>query len=432
MAWRALRALGAIATALALISAPAHAQTVPTPAATGQNAPVFKTEELDQIVAPIALYPDDLLAQVLMASSYPLEIVMADRWLEDPNNSKLKGDQLAAAVETQPWDPSVKSLVPFPQVLQMMSDKLDWTQKLGDAILAQQADVMAAVQRLRQRAQAAGTLKTTEQQVVKTEAQTIVIQPANPQVVYVPAYNPTVVYGTWPYPAYPPYYYPPPAYYPGQALLTGMAFATGAAIVGSLWGWGDCNWGGNNININNNRFNQINANNIRAGRATTANGNSWRHDPSHRKGVAYRDQGTRQKYLGQRGNASAAARDFRGYGGQAGGGQRLGGNRQPGGGQGLGGNRQPGGGQGLGGNRQPGGGQGLGGNRPPGGGQGLGAGGQRGTGAGRPQTRQPEAFGGMGSRSSDVRRQANRGAASRGGISRGGGARMPRTGGGRR
>ena len=425
MAWRASRALWVMALALALISAQAHAQTAPSTAA-GQNAPVFKTEELDQIVAPIALYPDDLLAQVLMASTYPLEIVMADRWIEDPNNAKLKGDQLAAALEPQPWDPSVKSLVPFPDVLKMMNDKLDWTQKLGDAVLAQEADVMAAVQRLRQRAQSAGTLKTTEQQVVKTEAQTIVIQPANPQVVYVPAYNPTVVYGTWPYPAYPPYYYPPPAYYPGQALLTGMAFATGAAIVGSLWGWGDCNWGGNNININNSRYNQINANNIRAGRAQAVQGSrgNWRHDPSHRKGVAYRDQGSRQKYLGQRGSPSAGARDFRGYGG----GQRgtqLGGGQRPGGGQGLstGQRNKPGGGQGLSASQR---------NQRPGGGQGLSGSGQRGTGAGRPQTRQPEAFGNMGSRGSDVRRQANRGAASRGGISRGGGARMPRTGGGRR
>jgi hypothetical protein len=419
MTWGLLRVWGGIALAFSLMSAVANAQTTPPPAPTGQNAPVFKTEELDQIVAPIALYPDDLVAQVLMASTYPLEIVMADRWIEDPNNAKLKGDQLAAALEQQPWDPSVKSLVPFPQVLQMMSDKLDWTQKLGDAVLAQEADVLAAIQRLRQRAQAAGTLKNTEQQVVKTEAQTIVIQPANPQVVYVPAYNPTVVYGTWPYPAYPPYYYPPPAYYPGQALLTGMAFATGAAIVGSLWGWGDCNWGGNNININNNRFNQINANNIRAGRAQSLQGNrsNWGHDPSHRKGVAYRDQGSRQKYLGQRGSPSAGSRDFRGYGGGAG--------QRPGGGQGLGGGQRnkPGGGQGLGAGQR---------NQRPGGGQGLSGGGQRGTGAGRPQARQPDAFGGMGSKGSDVRRQANRGAASRGGISRSGGARMPRTGGGRR
>src|SRR5215472_12069466 len=184
--------------------APATPPAANPPAATAPAAapaaPVFKPEELDQLLAPIALYPDDLLAQVLMAATYPLEIVQADRWVKDPKNAKLKGEQLASALENQPWDPSVKSLVPFPQVLDMMSQQLDWTQKLGDAFLAQQKDVMDTVQRLRRKAQAAETLKTNEQQVVKTEpaSQTIVIQPANPQVVYVPAYNPTVVYGTWP------------------------------------------------------------------------------------------------------------------------------------------------------------------------------------------------------------------------------------------
>ena len=174
-----------------------------------------------------------------MASTYPLEIVQAERWTKEANNAELKGDQLAAALEQQPWDPSVKSIVPFPQILQMMNGKLDWTQKLGDAFRAQQQDVMNSVQRLRKKAEAAGTLKTNEQQVVTTQAQAIVIQPANPQIIYVPTYNPTVVYGTWPYPAYPPYYYPPaPAYYPGAALLSGMAFAAGVAVVGSLRGWG--------------------------------------------------------------------------------------------------------------------------------------------------------------------------------------------------
>ena len=140
---------------------------------------MFKPEELDQILAPIALYPDDLLAPVLMASTYPLEIVQAERWTKDPKNAALKGEQLAAALEKQTWDPSV-SLVPFPQVLQMLSEQLDWTQKLGDAVLAQQKDVMASIQRLRQKAQAANQLKTTEQQVVTTNSrtQTIVIMPA--------------------------------------------------------------------------------------------------------------------------------------------------------------------------------------------------------------------------------------------------------------
>ena len=424
MRWCALRALGGIAMALSLISVVADAQTASPP------APVFKAEQLDQILAPIALYPDDLLAQVLMAATYPLEIVQADRWVKDPKNAKLKGEQLASALEVQPWDPSVKSLVPFPQVLDMMSQQLDWTQKLGDAFLAQQKDVMDTVQRLRRKAQAAETLKTNEQQVVKTEpaSQTIVIQPANPQVVYVPAYNPTVVYGTWPYPAYPPYYYPPPAYYPGQALLTGMAFATGAAIVGSLWGWGSCNWGGGDVNVNVNRYNNINRNNIRAGRATTlpANSTGWRHDPSHRKGVAYRDAGTRQQYLGQRATPSAAARDFRGFSGGQGGGSAIGqrgASQLPGQtsrGQGAG----SAGGQRLGGQGalQGGTGQGLRSGQGQLGGAGAGSygGGQR---------QQSNAFGDFGSRGSTVRGQASRGRTSRqGSTMRFGGGR----GGGRR
>jgi len=157
---------------------------------------------LEQILAPIALYPDSLLAQILMASTYPLEVVQADRWAKQ--NKDLKGDALTAALEKQPWDPSVKSLVNFPQVLAMMSEKLDWTQKLGDAFLAQQKDVMDTVQGLRKKAVDAGNLKTTKEQQVIVEKETIIIEPASTQVVYVPTYNPTVVYGAWPYPAYPP------------------------------------------------------------------------------------------------------------------------------------------------------------------------------------------------------------------------------------
>jgi hypothetical protein len=320
MRTRFFRVLTMSAAALLIVAQASYAQSVPATSSSEQSGPVFSTEELDQILAPIALYPDELLAQVLMASTYPLEIVEAERWSIDPGNAKLAGDQLIAALAGQTWDPSVKSLVPFPQVLQMMSAQLSWTQRLGDAFLAQQPDVLDSVQRLRAQAQTAGKLATTEQQVVTTQAQTIIIQQANPQIIYVPTYNPAVVYGVWRYPAYPPYYYPPPpAYYPGSAFLSGMAFAAGVAIVGDLWGWGNCNWGRGhghgNIHINVNHYNKININNINAGRATTlpANSNAWRHDPIHRKGVAYRDAGTRQQYLGQRGAPSAAARDFRGF-----------------------------------------------------------------------------------------------------------------------
>jgi hypothetical protein len=199
---------------------------------------VFKPEEIEQLVAPIALYPDSLVSQILMASTYPLEVVEAARWAKA--NKTLQGDALTAALEQQPWDPSVKSLVNFPQVLAMMNEKLDLTQRLGDAFLAQQKDVLDAVQRLRAKAQ--GNLKTTKEQTVIVEqsaAQTTVIQiePTNPQVVYVPTYNPTVVYGAWPYPAYPPYAYYPPGY---VATTAAFSFAAGVAL-GAAWGyaWGD-------------------------------------------------------------------------------------------------------------------------------------------------------------------------------------------------
>ena len=221
-----------------------------------QSPKVFKAEELEQILAPIALYPDSLLTQILMASTYPLEVVQADRWAKQ--NKDMKGDALAKALEAQPWDPSVKSLVNFPQVLTMMSEKLDWTQKLGDAFLAQQKDVMETVQKLRAKAQAAGNLKTTKEQVVKVEKETIIIEPASPQVIYVPTYNPTVVYGTWAYPAYPPY----PVYPPGYVATTAaFSFVAGAA-VGAAWGyaWGNANWHGGDVNININQNANINNN----------------------------------------------------------------------------------------------------------------------------------------------------------------------------
>lgn len=259
----------------------------------------FKQEELDQLLAPIALYPDSLLAQIFMASTYPLEVVQAGKWTKA--NQNLKGDALAAALEKQDWDPSVKSLVNFPQVLDMMNEKLDWTQKLGDTFLAQQKEVMDTVQKLRAKAEAQGNLKTTDQQkvVVEKETQTIIIESANPQVVYVPTYNPTVVYGTWWYPAYPPYYYYPPGYAAGAALFS---FGVGVA-VGAAWGyaWGGCNWRGGDVNIDINRNTNINNNIDRSkyqNKVTTGQGGrgEWKHDPEHRKGVSYRDQGTAQKF----------------------------------------------------------------------------------------------------------------------------------------
>ncbi|MEX3921373.1 DUF3300 domain-containing protein [Paraburkholderia sp. BR10872] len=281
-----------------------------------QPAP-YKPEELEALVAPIALYPDSVLAQVLMASTYPLEIVHAARWVKE--HPKLKGDEAVKAVQDQPWDTSVKSLVAFPQALEPMNDKLDWTQKLGDAFLAQEKDVLAAVQRLRARAQDSGNLKSNEQQKVVVEqppaqgGQTIVkIEPAKPEVIYVPAYNATVVYGVWSYPAYPPYAWPPyPAYYPGGALMTGFAWGVGLAAAGAIFG--NCNWGGGDVNINVDKARNVNRNFD----STKVQGGKWQHDASHRQGVAYRDNATREKF----GNNVAGAdgrRDYRGRNGQNG------------------------------------------------------------------------------------------------------------------
>ena len=198
-------------------------------------------EQLEQLVAPIALHPDSLMSQILMASTYPLEIVQAARWVEQ--NPKVTGDALEDAMEKQEWDPSVKSLTAFPQVLQMMNDELEWTQQLGDAFLAQDQDVLDAVQRLRQKADKAGNLKTTEQQTVETQEvardsgkkETVyVIQPADPKVVYVPAYNPTVIYGPWAYPAYPPYYWYPPGYAASRLFWFGTGCAGRPGAVGRL------------------------------------------------------------------------------------------------------------------------------------------------------------------------------------------------------
>jgi hypothetical protein len=281
----------------------------------GSPPPVFKAEELEQILAPVALYPDSLLTQILMASTYPLEIVSADRWAKQ--NKDMKGDPLAKALEAQPWDPSVKSLVNFPQVLAMMSEKLDWTQKLGDAFLAQQKDVMGTVQNLRKKAQASGNLKTTKEQVVKVEQEVIIIEPASPQVIYVPAYNPTVVYGAWAYPAYPPY----PVYPPGYVATTAaFSFMAGAA-VGAAWGyaWGHSNWHGGDVNINYNQNTNINNNINRQKYQQQAQGKGqagqgqWQHDASHRGGVAYKDQGTAQKYnKGTSGEAAKSREAYRG------------------------------------------------------------------------------------------------------------------------
>jgi hypothetical protein len=287
------------------------------PAAKPQDAkaqkPPLKQEELDQLLAPIALYPDNLLAQVLIASTYPVEIILAHRWYEA--NKTLKGDALTKALEAQTWDASVKSLIATPPTLKMLNDKIDWAVKVGDAFLGQQKEVMETVQKLRGKAKEAGNLKTDDKMKV-SEGTPIVIEQANPQVIYVPTYNPTVVYGTWWYPAYPPYYYYPPGY----VAHAGISFGVGLTL-GLAWGyaWGGCHWGGNDVDIDINRNTEFNRNidrNRPEHKASTGGGNSgkWKHDSSHRQGAPYRDSATQQKYGNRAGSAkpSTGGDSFRG------------------------------------------------------------------------------------------------------------------------
>src|ERR1700740_1626482 len=221
--------------------------------ATQADAPKIPNDQLDSLVAPIALYPDPLLAQVFAASTYPLEIMQLQQWLSKQKD--LKDKALVDAVEKQNWDPSVEALAPMPDVVKRLSDDIRWTTDLGNAFLAQQSDVMDAVQRMRMKAKDTGNLKSSEQQTVETKVienkSVIVVEQANPQVVYVPSYDRVVVYGPPVYP-YPPIYYPPAGYYAaGMAISFGVGVMMGAFWSGG-WGWG-CGWGGNNdININNN------------------------------------------------------------------------------------------------------------------------------------------------------------------------------------
>jgi hypothetical protein len=271
------------------------------------SPPALTQQELDQILAPVALYPDPLVSQILMASTYPLEVVEAGRWAKQ--NPNLKGDALTKALEAQNWDPSVKSLVNFPQVLSLMSDKIDLTQKIGDAFLSNQKMVLDTIQSLRAKAQAAGNLKTTSEQKVIVEEKIIKIEPANPQVIYVPTYNPAVVYGVWPYPAYPPY-----SYYPlGYVWAAPFAFAAGVGL-GMAWGyaWGSCNWRGGSVHYNYNQNININRNINRTRYAQGGQGN-WQHNAEHRRGVSYRDQGTAQRYNRAGTNEAIKSREqFRG------------------------------------------------------------------------------------------------------------------------
>lgn len=393
-------------------------------------APKIPNDQLDSLVAPIALYPDPLLAQVLAASTYPLEIVQLQQWLAQ--HKDLKDKALVDAVEKQDWDPTVQAMAPLPDVVKRLAEDIKWTTDLGNAVLAQQSDVMDAVQRMRAKAQEKGNLKSTEQMKVETKVvenkQVIVVEQANPQVVYVPSYDPVVVYGAAPYP-YPPIYYPPAGYYAaGMALSFGVGIAMGAAMGG---GW-CCNsgWGGNNnININNNNNFVKNSNRQNSGNRTSqqpgrggSGGGNWQHNAQHRGGAPYSDRSTANKFGGTtRGDSAAnrqnSARQNQGRQGsrQQGGASNLGGGR----GEGAGGGGR--GGDGAGGGRSGGGGGGGGdrvGNRSVSSGQG---GGSKGGGG----------FGG-GSSGSSARSSSSRGSSSMGGGRSGGGRSGGGGGGGRR
>ncbi len=317
-------------TPAAGVSAVPEAAPAATPAAVPAAQPaatqaVFRTEELDQMMAPIALYPDSLLAQVLMAATYPGNVADAVAWSKA--HPDVSGDAAVKQVADQPWDPSVQSLVAFPQVLATLGQDPAWVQRVGDAFLAQPNDVMDSVQRLRRKAQAAGNLQSNEQQKVTVQEaapaapsstttvvqppasnQTIIIEPADPQVVYVPSYNPTAVYGTWSYPSYPPPYYPPPPSYGypvATALATGLAFGVGVGIVNSLWG--DCDWGGGDVDIDVNKYNNINTN-----RQIDRSQNKFTHNPANRDGVPYRDNRNRQQN-GLRMSGGEQRQSLRGY-----------------------------------------------------------------------------------------------------------------------
>jgi Protein of unknown function (DUF3300) len=295
-----LRSLTAFAASFLLLAAvwgapSALAQGAPPPDQQQPAGQLLSAEQLDQLVAPIALYPDNLLGQILTASTYPLETVMAARW--SAANPGVKGGQLENAMQQQTWDPSIKALTSVPQVLAMMNDKLDWTQALGDAYLSQPDDVAAAVQRLRIKAQAAGNLQASSQQRVRRvrapqpiiidgrpEPEYIVIEPVDPDIIYVPIYDPYVVYGVWAYPAYRPFYWYPPGYVAVGVFGFGAPFVVGVAL------WAHYNWESRHVDINIVNYNKFNHTNISAANQV------WQHDPLHRGNIPYNNAALQSKF----------------------------------------------------------------------------------------------------------------------------------------
>jgi hypothetical protein len=277
------------------LAPPPQAGSSAAPQAESSTAPQTKPASplsparLGQMFAPIALYPDDLLADILMAATYPLDVVEAARWLQDPQNAALKGDQLFAGLQQKSWDPSVKSLAPFPRILRMLDANLEWTEQLGEAYLADPAAVMDAVQRLRRRAQSAGRLVTTPQEIVRTEQEptrleeSITIEAPSPEVIYVPICDPSFAYGPWPYPDYPPFF---PVF--TGATISGCGWISGP-IVAPFWGWSVLNFRTRHIEIDRKRLALFDRDRDRERDRDHAFGEEWRHDPGHRGNVPYRD-----------------------------------------------------------------------------------------------------------------------------------------------
>ena len=251
-----------------------EAPSAPPPPA---SPPALRAEQLDQLLAPIALYPDALLAQILMGATYPLDIVKARRWLLDPRHAALSEDQLAEALDAETWDPSVKALVTVPPILTMMDTNLDWTEGLGAAFATQQPEVMDAIQRLRQQAAAAGTLWSNAQQRVTEEGQGIVIEPANPAYIYPPLYSPALVYGPWPAPEYPPLDITPSDYGAGFGLPFGVSFGGAFVVVNKIWPWCTFDWGQRRIRRNLQTSKAFDRAIREPARAI------WRPDPTHRQ-----------------------------------------------------------------------------------------------------------------------------------------------------
>lgn len=246
-----------------------------------QNEGIFNQQELDQMLAPIALYPDALLSQILMAATYPAEVVEAARWSRE--HPDLRGEAAVEAVEQADWDPSVISLTAFPQILKQMDEQLDWTEQLGDAFLAQQEQVMETVQHLRRQALAAGNLESNDQIRVLQQDQIIIIEHSSPQIVYVPYYNPHVVYGPWWWDAYPPVYWDPwPGYYSGF----GPGYYWGSGIhVGLGFFYSNFDWHRHHINVHHHHHRYARHDHTRehsAGSNTAHNKpQRWRHGHRH-------------------------------------------------------------------------------------------------------------------------------------------------------